>query len=183
MSDPQRAERRPRSKAAGFSLVELLVALAILLIALSIAAEIGIRARALLARSVRDARRPPIAATLARIRDDIAQAERFDPAAADPIWGWTFDPLVLRSSSGTVIYRVAGSTLERATVDSTGREAGRLDLVRDGASWRWRAFGDSLVEISVGYLAEPGAPGAAGRVVRRESLRVALRGAPGRWGW
>ncbi len=175
-------------RAAGFSIVELLVALVILLIGLAIAAEIGVRARALLARSVRDGLRPPIAAVLGLLRTDVQGAERFDaPTSPDPLLGWTEEDLVLRGAAGTVFYRIESGIksrlLERVVLNAAGEETGRLALVRDGANWRWRSIDPGLVEISIGYLAEPGAPGAAGQVVRRDTLRLALRGAPGRWGW
>ncbi|HXU31744.1 MAG TPA: prepilin-type N-terminal cleavage/methylation domain-containing protein [Thermoanaerobaculia bacterium] len=174
--------RRGNSR-RGFSLVELLVALAILLIGLALAAEIGMRARAILARSVRDALRPPIAAVLARLRTDVQGADRFTPPGFAVPSGWTEEPLVLQSARGTVIYRKESRSLDRVVLDDAGRETAILPLVRDGAAWRWRPVDVGLVEISIAYLAEPGAPGAVGKAVRRETLRLALRGAPGRWGW
>jgi prepilin-type N-terminal cleavage/methylation domain-containing protein len=174
-------------RAAGFSLVELLFALVILLIGLALAAEIGVRARALLARSMRDARRPPIAAVLARLRADVQGAERFDPPRFPAPSGWTEEPLVLRGIRGTVQYRMTSRlesrTVERVVLDDAGRETIRLPLVRDGVAWLWRSVDSGLVEISIVYFAEPGAPGAAGKAVRRDTLRLGLRGAPGRWGW
>jgi hypothetical protein len=164
-------------------LVELLVALVILLIGLALAAEIGVRARAILARSVRDGLRPPISAVLARLRTDVQCAESFDaPRFAAPS-GWTEEPLVLRGVRGTVAYRMESRLLERVVLDDAGSETARLPLVRDGAAWLWRPIDSGLVEISIVYLAEPGAPGAAGQAIRRDTLRLALRGAPGRWGW
>lgn len=168
---------------AGLSLVELLVALIILLIGLALAAEIGVRARALLARSARDGLRPPISAVLARMRADVQGAASFDlPVAALPS-GWSEGELVLRGERGAVLYGMESSLLERVAFDPAGQETSRLPLVRDGAQWRWRPVDSGLLEISIAYLAEPGAPGDAGRAVRRDTLRLALRGAPGRWGW
>lgn len=176
-------DRAPGRGGAGFSLVELLVALVILLIGLALAAEIGVRARAILARSVRDALHPPIAAVLARLRTDVQGAERFDPPGFSSPSGWTEERLVLRGAPGTVVYRMESRVLERVVLDEKGEETARLPLVRDGAAWRWRAIDSGLVEISIVYLAEPGAPGAAGQAIRRDTLRLATRGAPGRWGW
>lgn len=176
---------RVRSSArreAGLSLVELLVALIILLIGLALASEIGFRARALLARSTRDGLRPPIGAALGRLRTDVKGATSFDlPLAAAPS-GWTEERLVLYGDRGTVRYQMAAGALDRVVLRPGGLEA-RLPLVRDGVDWRWRPLGSGLLEISIAYLAEPGAPGDAGRAVRRDTLRLALRGAPGRWGW
>ena len=174
---------RRRRRAAGFSLVEMLVALVILLIGLALAAEIGVRARAILARSVRDALRPPIAAVLARLRTDVQGADDFVWPILTDRSGWTEEPLSLRTAQGEVLYRSVFGTIERATFDTTGIQTGRLPLMRDGATWHWRPVGSGLVEVSIAYLAEPGAPGEAGKAIRRETLRLTLRGAPGRWGW
>ncbi len=182
--DSSRSRRQGSRRTAGLSLVELLVAFIILLLGLALAAEIGVRARSMLAHSARDARRPPIGAVLGRLRTDVAGAERFDPPLSpDPLTGWTLEPLILRLSRGALLYRSAGATVERIAFDAEGKPIGRLTLVRDGGSWRWRSIDTHLVEVSIAYLAEPGAPGAAGRAIRREELRLALRGAPGRFGW
>lgn len=176
--------RRPSGRrAAGFSIVELLVALVILLIGLALAAEVGVRARALLARSVRDGIRPPIAAVLGRLRTDVQGAASFDPPTAAAPSGWSEEGLVLRGERGTVVYRMESRVLERVVLDVAGAETARLPLVRDGAGWRWRPIDSGLLEISILYLAEPGASGAAGRAVRHDTLRLALRGVPARWGW
>ncbi len=178
-----RRSRGGSGKSAGFSLVELLVALVILLIGLALAAEIGVRARALLARSVRDGLRPPIAATLDLLRTDVQGADGYLPPRLGDTSGWTEEPLSLRTAGGEVLYRMVFGTFERATFDATGVQTAHLSLVRDAAAWRWRQVDSKLLEVSIAYLAEPGAPGAAGRAVRRDTLRLALRGTPQGWGW
>ncbi len=124
-----------------------------------------------------------MAAVLARLRADVQGAERLDPPQSAGLSGWTAAPLVLHQSHGLTLYRFEGAAIERVAFDLAGHELGRLALVREGAAWRWRQIDAGLVEVSIAFLAAPGAPGAAGRAIHRDTLRLTLRGAPGRWGW
>jgi len=172
---------------AGYSLVELLVALALLGVVGAVSSGLLVELARLDAALARTARVPLLDPALARLRNDIQSA-----AAAGLSPTWSSLPLVLLLEDGSRLrYRVTAGHLERhvaASVDRPWRPAGSAVAVAD---WRWRAVGPRLlvVEIEAWSVRRAGVPAPAGGAAApseptvRELLWIALRGGGGRRAW
>jgi prepilin-type N-terminal cleavage/methylation domain-containing protein len=171
----------------GFSLVEMLVALSILLIGLAVTVEIAHRAHKLLAASGRELQAPPIGAIFALLRSDIEAAKGFESVlVGDGIW--MDRRLVLVHEDGAVLYELESHELSRTVIGNGGRVLSTRVLARTDRGlerFRWRALGPELIEVAIDSQREPGVrpnPRGVPRA-RHDVLRCALRGEPRRWGW
>jgi prepilin-type N-terminal cleavage/methylation domain-containing protein len=170
---------------AGYSLVELLVALALLGVVGAVAS--GLLSSWRTSRACSHGAPPLLDPALARLRNDIQSA-----AAAGLSPTWSSLPLVLLLEDGSRLrYRVTAGHLERhaaAGADRPWRPAGSAVAV---AGWRWRAVGPRVlvVEIEAWSVRRAGVPVPAGGAAAqseptvRELLWVALRGGGGRRAW
>jgi prepilin-type N-terminal cleavage/methylation domain-containing protein len=175
------------SRQAGYSLVELLVALALLGVVVVVASGLFVELARLDAALARTARAPLLEPALARLRNDIQSA-----AAAGASPAWSSAPLVLLLEDGSRLrYRVEAGLLERHAAAGAGRPwrpAGRAVAV---AGWRWRAASPRVlvVEIEAWSVRRAGEPAPAVRAAAlsdatvRELLWIALRGGGGRRAW
>ena len=182
----------------GFSLVELVVALAVGMVGLMVASGILIQAHRMLAQSSVHALSPVADLAILRLRADLQGAAGVDPGpgtGGPAPAGWSRSRLALiRSDGGSVVYENRRGRLVRS-VDPAGGESGPRfgSPILDGVvSWRWRRSAPRLVTVEL-IFERPG-PG-AGRIVdparrgrgRGERITVrmtaALRGGGLGWGW
>ena len=135
---------------AGFSVLELLVSFAILMIAMSLAGGLLLESQARMGHAARQALEPVAQLALRQIRADVRAAA--GAAAQDHEWSWL--PLVLTGHpAGTVVYRREGDALVR---EIGGR--GRRVVLRSVSVFRWRlarAAPLSLIEIELGHREIP----------------------------
>jgi prepilin-type N-terminal cleavage/methylation domain-containing protein len=173
----------PRRRDAGFSLIELIAALALLSVAGLLALDLWSDAATTIGRMGRIVRDEPVAHVTARLRGDLTEAASV--AGTD---AWTTDALVIADASGRrVVWQRTGVGLAR-TVDGTAgaqRTVFRLGL-RD---WRWRLAPDGMVEVRIArtahdrdVLLSQDPTDQLELETRNEILQVALRGRPG-GGW
>lgn len=187
---PIRGGRLELQGAAGFSLVELTVALAVLAVGLALAAGIVIESQRMAAQAGIELRQPTAELALDLLRVELQGAAG---VAGDVhrrgASGWTRDRLVLTRPDGeTVVYEREGDRLVR-----------RLGLADEGrtavpglVSWRWALEGPNLVRVEVVYEGHRGPGGVLasphGRIGgtqewRTRRLTAALRGGGTGRGW
>lgn len=171
---------------AGTTLVELLVALAVLAVGLVLAAGLMVQAYRMLAQSGVELRAPVEELAIARIRQDLEEAAAVSGPSLLP--GWSRDRLILATpDGGAIVYERRGDELVRR-VSGGGRHLVLPRLV----SWRWYEVSPRLVSVEVVYERATGArhgvvdpAGAIGGASSWRTLRVtaALRGAGLGRGW
>lgn len=175
--------RHGTTRRAGFSILELLVVLAIVSAALAIAARLMLEAQR---RSLIEQRRAfdsAVPLVLEQLRIDVASAV---DGSGDASRG---DPLTLTLPSGVVIgYRLAGDELVRTYSDPAGERLALRDV--RGFQWRWLGGDKPLVVIELEYATtrssgpevEAGYRVFVPRGVERRTLYLTLRGGGG-VGW
>lgn len=168
---------------AGFSLIELLAAMALLSIGGLLALALWSDAATTIGRMGRIVRDEPVAHVTARLRTDLTEAASV--AGTD---AWSTDSLRIAASSGRLVtWQRAPGGLARSVQGPTGdqRTLFRLAL-RD---WRWRLAPDGMVEVRIARTVhdrdvllrrDPTEP--VDLETRVETLQVALRGRAG-GGW
>jgi prepilin-type N-terminal cleavage/methylation domain-containing protein len=174
-----------RPGAAGFSLVEMVVTMAVLAIGLALVGRLVIEAQLGLARAQAELGNPLPRYALARLRSDLRSA--LGVPAILP--GWRSSPLTLVLEGGErIAWQRSDDDLERAILDPSGEASVRHVALRDVADWRWRPTADGLVDVELVYRARDtsGVPlvGVARTwspptVERSVWMRVALRASGG----
>jgi prepilin-type N-terminal cleavage/methylation domain-containing protein len=169
--------RRPDS---GFTLVELLVSLLLVLLALALAAQILVESSQMLADAAAEQLEAPLPLATARLRSDILGAASFTVLDGG-------DRLLLEGHpAGTVLYERAGDELRRIVLDAGGEPLGESVLLRGVAAWRCQGSGSRLVAVTIRYrrrairpspLQTLPAHGRPGGEERTETLLLAPRGA------
>lgn len=167
----------------GYSLIELLGAMALFSIAGLAALALWSDAATTIGRMGRVVRDAPVAHVTARLRTDLTEAASVAGTAE-----WSTDSLQIAESSGRrVTWQRAPGGLARSVESPTGdqRTLFRLAL-RD---WRWRLAPDGMVEVRIARAVhdrdvllsqDPTEP--VDLETRVETLQVALRGRAG-GGW
>lgn len=190
-------QRPGRRFAAGYTLVEMVVALAVLAVALALAAGLLREAAWTLAGAAREARAPLASLAATTLRRDVRASAGVAPhplaVPGSPLW--LSDPLVLRGHpDGSVVYALEGDRLVRRVLPPGGGAPRRRDLLRDVTVWGWRLPAAGLVEVRAAF-APPAPPGAlrhrrfltgttaGGAGDRTVWLQAAPRAAPGGTGW
>jgi prepilin-type N-terminal cleavage/methylation domain-containing protein len=190
-------QRPGRRSAAGYTLVEMLVALVVLAVGLALAAGLLREAAWTLAGAAREARAPLAPLAAATLRGDVQSSAGVAPhplaTPGSPLW--LSDPLVLLGHpAGSVVYALEGDRLVRRVLPAGGGEPRERDLLRDVTVWGWRLPAAGLVEVHAAF-APPAPPGglrhrrfltgttAGGAGDRTVWLRAAPRAAPGGTGW
>ena len=177
-----RRERRPRRGRGqrGFSVLELVVAMAVMLFALLLACDLLDESGRLLHHSMRRARDPLPLLVSELLRNDLRAAR------PQPDGDWTSGPLALDlPGEGLVVWHRQGEQLWR---NDGGGGADRPRLGRVTA-WRWRALPRGAVEVRI-ELAASGTWLAHGRAglpsrdaARPEVLRILVASRGGQDGW
>lgn len=175
---------------AGFSLVELVVALAVLAVGLALAAGIVIESQRMAAQAGIELRQPAAEEALDLLRAELQGSAGIAGGASGPgAFGWTRDRLVMVRPDGlTVVYERDGDRLvRRVGLSGPGRTA-----VPGLVSWRWAREGPNLVRVEVVYQGHRGPGGLfvspRGRIEgtpewRERRLTAALRGGGTGRGW
>ena len=169
----------------GFGLLELLVAVALVLMGMALASSLLVRSQIAASRSIAALRNPQPQFASVRLRRDLESGSIESP------WlpGWRSGALILRRSGGErIAWRFEGTTLRREQLNEDGRASVVQVVLRDVESWRWRQPIPGLVDAEIRFRALD-ASGAvlldvprswrAKSVVRRESVRVSSRRGPG----
>lgn len=170
----------------GATLIELLVALALLSSIAVLSAQLVIQSTKLIDTTARASRNPDLVLAMEWVRRDLYEAT----SVMGEDLGWTDGPLVLVTQNGGW---VAVSTLDGRLVRTNNPPGSLLPdsrvLLQGVVGWRWRVRDGGAVQVALESYANPHAhrnlTGAASfRLERRtERLTMALRGRPGRAAW
>lgn len=174
------------SAEAGFSLVEMLVTLAVVAVALALAAGILVETHRMLAQAGLELRSPAPEAALDLLRAELQGAAGVSGGPVGGL-GWTRDRLVLTRPDGVlVVYERDGVRLVRRAGE------GERTAVPGLVSWRWRRGAPRLVTVEVVYEGRRGPGGGIvsprGRIGgteewRTRRLTAAVRGGGTGRGW
>jgi prepilin-type N-terminal cleavage/methylation domain-containing protein len=142
---------------AGFTLVEMLVSLVLLLLALALAGQLLIESQQTLVDSAAEMLDNPTTLAVARLRNDVVSSSRF---LIIPILDTGGYRLILTGHpAGTVVYEVAGTDLVRRVFDGLGVEVGQGVALRGVATGHFvpTAVPETpLLKIEVAYAVHRG---------------------------
>jgi len=172
-----------RPSARGFSVVELVVALALTAVVAVAAAELIMEAVRITEAAGRSLRSPTLALAVVAVRRDVEASVRL---LHPPSTGWSQEDLELVGWDGRrVRLHADGGDLVRTATDELGRPSSRRVVVRGIASWWWRSPRAGVIDVRITALVHPGPGGAAsyGGARRTEVRRFAFRGWPGGRSW
>jgi hypothetical protein len=140
---------RWRRKEAGFTLVEICVSLALLLVALLLAAQILMETSQLFAETSGEALDAPVPLVIARIRADVLGSMGALPILNED---GTLDAVVVHGLERQIVYQKAGDALFRRVVPLNGDPPQKPVLLWRGVTdWDCQIHGFSLVELEVTY--------------------------------
>jgi len=167
--------------AGGFSLVEMVVATAILLVGLMMASGLLLRSQISMNRTVAELRDPQPTYAATRLRLDLEGAA----AAPGGLFGWQSGRMALVTDGGErVAWEVVGSALHRQRLDGLGEVLADQAVLQDVVGWRWRRAGPRLMDVEIRFHARDGSGAIlmdnrrSWRVIpieKRRLLRVAIR--------
>ncbi len=163
---PLSRHSRAPDRAAGFTLIEVVVTLGVLAIGLALASRLLIESQLGLVRTSAELGNPMPRYALSLLRSDLEQATA--APAALPVWWST--PLLLTNARGDRVawLRTDGEELERVVVDPSGAALARHVVLRDVVEWRWRETAPRLYDVDLVYRA-------------RDTSRVPLADVPRSW--
>jgi prepilin-type N-terminal cleavage/methylation domain-containing protein len=138
-----------RSGQAGFTLIELSISLALLLLALGIAAQLLMETSQLFAETSGESLDTPVPLVLARIRGDVQGAAGAFPVFDDE---GSLVRIVIQGLESQILYTRAGPNLYR-TVEPAGGGPRQISLLWRGVTgWSCRHdFPKGLIELEVTY--------------------------------
>ena len=166
---------------AGFGLVELAVATALLLVGLLLASGLLLRSQITANRVVAELSDPQPSYATARLRRDLEGAV----VAPASLFGWQSGRLEVVDGEGDrIAWEVVGTTLHRQRLDGGGDEEVAQPVLQDVVGWRWRRAAPRLMDVEIRFRARD-ASGAvlldarrtwrAAPIEKRRLLRVAIR--------
>ena len=178
-----------RGGSLGFTLVEVLVALVLFMVAAAFVAQLLHETSQQLADAAAEQIEAPMPLVRARLRADIQAAH--GAVCALRLDGTPEEVRLVQHPAGTVIYRVEEGVLARRVEDDRGHLLGEGPVLRNVESWSC-AEGGGLLFLQLAYrrravrrtplVVEPEARGPLTET-REETLLVALRGAGLEAGW
>ncbi|MCP4897052.1 MAG: hypothetical protein GY906_08760 [bacterium] len=174
---------------AGFSILELVVAMSLVLIAVLAACQLIVESMSIIESTGRSLRDPSTGLASASLRRDIHEAASVSSAVP----GWSYGPMTLWSQwPETVIIEKVDDSLVRVVRDTSNQEIERRVLVRGIRSWRWIVVAPGLIDCELTFKVHLN-PVTASLVkdperlarmqTRVERFRFALRGQAGGNKW
>ncbi len=133
----------------GFTVIELLISTAILMLVMLIAFQMLAEAGRLLSSAQVEFAGSSMQLTTQWLRRDVQGASELGSLALLPTPG----PLELRGHrEGTLRYERVGTNLDRVIVGPDGEEIGRRTVLRGVSGWQWRSLNSGgLVEVQIEY--------------------------------
>jgi len=170
----------------GVTLVELLVALALLSVIAVLSAQLVIQSTRLMDTAARASRNPDLVIATEWIRRDLYETVSVVGSGL----GWSDGPLIaVAQNGGWVAIAPVEGLLVRTNAPPAGLPTDNRVILRGVVGWRWRVTDGASIQIELQAFANPDAhrnlTGAANyRLERRtERLSLALRGRPAGRGW
>ena len=173
------ASRKAIARQSGFSLLELLVSMTLMLLGLALAAQLLLESRRTFALAGRAAQEPVVGHAVPRLTADI-QASSGAEAAAGGALRLTGHP------AGTVRWERRGESLLRTVIAPDGTVRSHRPVLRRVTAWSWSGSGGLVTAVlayrrgsALRYVTTPGLPP---EVVREERLVVQVHPRrKGRW--
>lgn len=138
-----------RSGQAGFTLLELSIALAVLLVALAISAQLLMETAQLFAETSGEALDAPVPLVIARIRADVQGSIGAIPVFDDD---GALVRIVVQNLDGQVVYSRGGPNLYRTVVPADGSSQQTMLLWRGITGWSCQQSSPKgLIELAVTY--------------------------------
>lgn len=181
----------PRAAERGFSVVELLISAALLLLAVLMATQILLESQRLFLRSQRELVAEDTDFATHRLRSDLRSAD-FPSLPIVALDGrWMTSPLTLRRGAGSIVWVLDGEALVRRELAADGEVSAERIMLQRLDSWRWRALSTSLIEVETGLAVRTASRGSAllldrergDTTLRTTTVRAYLRGLAGRQQW
>lgn len=139
----------PSARQGGFTLVELLITLVLLVLALAIAAQLLLEASKLFAETSGEALDTPVPLAIARIRNDIQGAIRVAPLKDEE---GALVQVAIQGYAGQIFYSRDGDTLYRTFVPRGEMPQDPAPLWRGVQTWSCdRIPGTRLIDLEVVY--------------------------------
>ncbi len=179
----------PAAGQKGFTLVELLFSLILLLLAVAISSQLLLEASRMFVEAQGEAGDTPIPLAIARIRNDIQGAYRVEPVTDRD---GRLTQIDIRNFDGQIFYRLEGDALYRI-FHRKGEDLPQEPalLWRDVVSWRCqRVTETSLIDLEVTYTRRstpktplPVLPAYRGQLREMQTQRMFLCPRGGGLGW
>jgi prepilin-type N-terminal cleavage/methylation domain-containing protein len=163
-----------RHRQQGFSLLEMMIVLVLLMVGLMIAADLLMESSQLFAETSWEALDTPVPLVIARIRGDIQGGVSVGTVLRED---GTLDKVQIQGTGEQIVYEKNGDTLFRTVLSDAGPPEGSQILWRGVSYWNCQIMpGTALVELSVTYSrrAVPRSP-LPGMPVDRGALRQQLK--------
>lgn len=158
---------RPRAE-AGFTLIELTVAMVLMIVALLLATDVLMESHTIFAEVARDLREPPLTQIVGRLRADVQAARS---ASGVPGLGGRLDLTI--TGVGVVRYGLVEGQLLR-TVFRPGIATSSAPILYDVTSWLWTQPSPQLLQIQIARRRHATPRGSFGL----ERLRQGMRSIP-----
>lgn len=186
------AVKRGRGQ-AGFTLLEMVVALALVTVAVFLAAGLLREFHEVSRRTAREALNPLEGIAVRMLRNDVHGSRGI--LSPPPFPGfWSSRPLDLDGHPpGPLRYQVEGGELLRLVLDEHGKVSSRRTVLHGAVALRWRPLGPGLLQLELSYrrtrlgaswrLGDGNRREAPDESLETEGLVLALREAPRGAGW
>lgn len=137
------------ARQGGFTLLELLISLTLLVLALALAAQVLLEASKLFAETAGESLDTPVPLAIARIRNDVQGATRVSPMRDKE---GQLTQVVLQGYAGQIFYTLEGDTLYRTFMPRDELPQDPAPLWRGVTGWSCdRIPGTKLIDLEVVY--------------------------------